>query len=772
MIAVVFQCVLLCGSALAIHPQEDIVPMKALPFPLSDIRLFDGYAKTEQEKDLAYLLDLDSDRLLYTFRTNAGLDAPGEPLGGWEKPESEVRGHFIGHYLSACALMFASTGDERIKAKADAMITELGKCQQALGGEYLAAFPESFWDRLESLQQVPWAAYYTIHKIMAGLYDLYALCGNEQALDMLSRMAAYFGKRMDRLSQVQIDKILAIEYGGMSEVLHNLYAITGDPAHLHLAHLFDRAAFLGPLALEHDNLTQIHGNTHIPIVYGAARHYELTGDTRYRVAAEYFWKQVVTTRSYATGGSTMFEHWPEPGRLTDTLGTMNHECCKTHNMLKLTRYLFRWTADPHYADFYEQAWWNGILGTQGSEPGQFSYYIAMAPGFPRVFGDKYNDFWCCYGTGVESFAKLGDSIYFHDAGTVYVNLFVPSRVTWREKGLTIDQHTGFPSEDATALTVHTEVPTAMTLAVRLPAWAQEGVSVTVNGEPVPGGGDTAGERPSYARVSRTWNDGDTLRVRMPMRLHTQALPDDPERVAILYGPLVLAAIVESASGADAHLVNHHEGLVGLQQSVPPLYVLGDPAHPEMWVHQRDGLNFDAESATGSYRLVPFYRVTNERYALYWDVTSEGSERHHALQEEAAMRAREIDRVFMRNEASDKAHDLKGEKTETGIIPCTSRCFRHAMPGGWWSWQMAVKPDAPVSLACTYYGNDVGRTFDILVDGEVAATQALNAPKPGGYLVVEYPIPETMTRGKDHVCVTFRGKDTMVGGVFDCAMLTR
>ncbi|MCC6487339.1 MAG: glycoside hydrolase family 127 protein, partial [Candidatus Hydrogenedentes bacterium] len=315
------------GVPLTAHSQEPVVPALHA-FPLSQVRLLDGRFKDEQERDRAYLHALEPDRLLYCFRVNAGLPAPGAPYGGWEAAESEVRGHFVGHYLSACALMYASTGDEELKACADAMVSEFAKCQQALGGEYLSAYPASFIDRVEAGQPV-WAPYYVIHKIMAGLYDVHALCGNAQALDVLERMASYFGKRVDALPTHVWDRALRNEFGGMSEVLHNLYAITHKPEHLRLAHAFDQAEILGPLALEHDNLAYLHGNTQIPKVIGAARHYELTGDTRYRDLSVYFLERVVGTRTYATGGSTMYEHWPEPGRLAATLGHLNHETCKT-----------------------------------------------------------------------------------------------------------------------------------------------------------------------------------------------------------------------------------------------------------------------------------------------------------------------------------------------------------------------------------------------------------------------------------------------------------
>jgi DUF1680 family protein len=445
-------------AALGSTAQETVVPMAVHPFDLQDVRLDDGPCKVAQEANRRYLHDLDLDRLLYAFRTNAGLPAPGEPLGGWEAPDVEVRGHFPGHYLSACALMFRSTGDEELKAKADRMVAELATVQEALGGGYLSAFPESFLDRLEKRDRVTWAPLYVIHKIMAGPLDMYELAGNEQALEVLKGMAAYYKARADKLTDFEMERMLQTEFGGMSEVLHNLYGVTGDPDHLEVAHRYDQAAFLGPLALERDNLSFIHGNTQIPKICGAARHYELTGDERYRTITRFFWDRVVRTRTYATGGTTSGERWPEPHRLADTLAPNNQECCKTHNMLKVTRYLFRWTADPVYADYYERAFWNGIIGTQHPETGMLLYYVPLATGHTKKWGTPYDSFWCCYGTGIESFSKLGDSIYFHDASGIYVNLFVASTVSWQEKGLRLEQVTDFPDQEGTAFVFHLERP--------------------------------------------------------------------------------------------------------------------------------------------------------------------------------------------------------------------------------------------------------------------------------------------------------------------------
>ena len=345
--------------------------VKARPFDLNQVRLTDGYSNHAQDVNRRYLLSLDGDRLLHNFRVTAGLGSKAKPLGGWESPTCGLRGHFVGHYLSACSQMFASTGDVKLKNRAEQIVAELAKCQTALGTGYLSAFPVKAFDILEEkCDSGVWAPYYTIHKIMAGLLDAHILCGDKQALVMLEKMAGYFKKRMDALAAETIEKMLRCdkcnpsnEYGGMSDVLHDLYEVTGKPQHLELAHLFDRDCFLGPLMKGKDNLANLHSNTHIPMVLGAARHYELTGMKDYRRAVEFFWERVALMRSYATGNcsgpaanpnrgtSGKSEHWGLADKLAQTLTGGECESCAGHNMLKVTGKLFSWTADPKYADF-------------------------------------------------------------------------------------------------------------------------------------------------------------------------------------------------------------------------------------------------------------------------------------------------------------------------------------------------------------------------------------------------------------------------------------
>jgi DUF1680 family protein len=616
------------------------------------------------------------------------------------------------------------------------------------------------------MERVPWAAYYTIHKIMSGLYDAHTLCGNEQALDVLKGMSAYFKKRMDKLTTWQIDRLLTVEFGGMSEVLHNLYAVTKSPDDLALAHTFDQASFLGPLALSHDNLTRIHGNTHIPIVMGAARHYELTGDARYRDAVEYFWERVVETRTYATGGSTLWEHWGNANQLAQTLGGLNHECCKTRNMMYLTRYLFRWTGDPKYPDFYERAFFNGQLGTVDVDTGQMMYYVPMATGYTKLFGTANDTFWCCYGTGVEAPARLGDSIYYHDDGGLYVNLYVASSLAWKGKGLRLEQQTRFPDEDTTKLILSLTKPVTFSLHIRVPGWAKDGVEISVNGERL-----SIGAKPSsFATVDREWRDGDVIDVQIPMSLHVSPLPDDPELMAILYGPLVLAGVVED--GLPKQFSNFHEMMIEVFKQTPEVFILGDSKQPDTWLHPVEDrpLTFRATGQDSDITFIPFNRITTERYGIYWHVTPEGSTRHQELAAAAALQTREVDRVYPRNPASESAHNQQGEKTSAGPVLGMNACFRDAAPGGWWSWDLKTLPSAPMTLVCTYWGSDGGRTFDILIDETLVATQTLQHDHPGELFTVDYAIPLELTRGKDKVTVKFRPHDgSMAGGVFGCAV---
>jgi DUF1680 family protein len=603
------------GARQASKSSHEKVSWKVLPFPLTQVRLGDGPCKTAMEADRQYLRSLAPDRLVHTFRINAGLTSSAQPLGGWEAPDCELRGHYAGgHYLSACALMYASTGDEDLKKNAATVVAELGSCQAALKSGYLSAFPVEFFDRLRERQRV-WAPFYTIHKIMAGLLDMYVYCGNEQALDMVQKVASWTDLYTQPLSYDHMQRVLGTEFGGMGEVLSNLYAVTGKQDYLEIAQRFDKKAFFDPLAAHRDELKGLHVNTHIPQVIAAARYYELTGERRYRDIAEYFWEEVVSERSYCTGGTSNGESWnTDPGKLSTELAPDTTECCCAYNMMKLTRHLFGWTADARLMDYYERTLFNHRLGTINPEDGTMMYYLPLASGYWKTFGKPLDAFWCCTGTGSEEYAKLADTIYFHDDDSLYVNLYIDSQLEWPEKGLRFKQETRFPEEQGTTIVVSADRQQQMAINLRIPYWAQGG-SVKINGAPLPAFASPS----SYLALNRVWKTGDKIELKLPMSLHIDPMPDDETMQAVMYGPLVLAGRFDTVTG-DMTFSGAGPKL-GTQIKVPD--ITANAAHPLAWIEPdpKQSLAFRAVGQSQPFSLVPLYRVIHERYAVYWKVKS-------------------------------------------------------------------------------------------------------------------------------------------------------
>ena len=590
------------------------IPWKAKPFPMKSVRLGDGPCKVAMEADRRYLHSLPTDRLLHTFRINAGLPSSAQSLGGWEAPDCELRGHYAGgHYLSACALMYASTGDEELRANANTMIAELAKCQTALkNGGYLSAFPVEFFDRLRERERV-WAPFYTIHKIMAGALDVYVYCGNEQALDVAQKMAGWVAGYTQPLSYGQMQRILGTEYGGMGEVLCNLYAITGKDHYLEVAQRFDKKVFFDPLAAHRDELKGLHVNTHIPQVIAAARYYELTGERRYRDIAEYFWEEVVHERSYCTGGTSNGESWnTDPGKLSTELSTNTTECCCAYNMMKLTRHLFGWSPDARLMDYYERLMFNHRLGTINPEDGTMMYYLPLASGYWKTFGKPFDALWCCTGTGSEEYAKLTDTIYFHDNDSLFVNLYIASDLDWAEKGVRVRQETRFPEQPGTTLTITAKNPTSMTINLRIPYWA-EGGSVKLNGTPL----ETFSSPSSLLSLNRVWKSGDKIELNLPMNLHVDPMPDDSTVQAMMYGPLVLAGRFEPVTREQQYA--DYEPKNSTPTKVPDIVV--DADEPTSWVKSDPSqpLTFQAIGQSQPVTMIPLYQIIHDRYAVYWKV---------------------------------------------------------------------------------------------------------------------------------------------------------
>ncbi|GAA2472715.1 beta-L-arabinofuranosidase domain-containing protein [Streptomyces longisporus] len=577
------------------------------PFPLTAVTLLDSPFRDNQRRNSAYLRFVDLDRLLHTFRTNVGLSSSAQPCGGWEGPSVELRGHSTGHLLSGLALAHAGTGETALRDKGRTLVAELAKCQAAsptagFAKGYLSAFPESFFDRLETGTGV-WAPYYTIHKIMAGLVEQYRLAGNDQALDVVLQQARWVDARTAKLSYEQMQRVLETEFGGMNDVLADLHALTGDGKWLDVAERFTHARVFDPLARGEDRLAGLHANTQIPKMVGALRLWEEGRPDRYRTIAANFWQIVTGHHSYVIGGNSNGEAFHEPDVVAGQLSDNTCENCNSYNMLKLTRLLhFHTPGRTDLLDYYERTLLNQMLGEQDpdSAHGFNIYYTGLAPGSfkrqpsfmgtdPNAYSTDYDNFSCDHGTGMETHAKLADTIYTHGDRDLLVNLFIPSQVVWREQGITWRQTTGFPDSSTTTLTV-TAGKASHRLRIRIPSWAS-GARATLNGRALP-------DRPepgSRLTLDRAWRTGDRIEVSLPMRTTVEATPDDPDVQAVLHGPVVLAG----AYGDRANSWLPRLDVSSVQQA------------------SSNPLRFTARADGEAVTLLPIARVHHQHYSVYW-----------------------------------------------------------------------------------------------------------------------------------------------------------
>jgi uncharacterized protein len=610
------------------------IKWKAEPFSMTEVRLLPSFWKDMMELNRSYLYSLPNERLAHSFRLTVGIPSDADPLGGWEAPDGELRGHYIGHYLSSCAFLHASTGDEPIRVKANDLVTILAQCQAKDG--YLSAYPVEFYDRLRAHKKV-WAPFYTYHKILAGMIDMYEHTGNKQALDVALKMADWADTYSKSFSADEWQHVLLTEHGGMNEAAFNLYAITGNAKYRDLAYRFEHKKIFDPLADNKDMLNGNHTNTNIPKMIGAIRGYELTGDTRYLAIAKNFQRIVKEHHTYCTGGTSNGEGWHEPDGIASQLGPAAEECCCSYNMMKLTRHLFGQQPDAKHFDYYERMILNVRYGTQDRN-GMLMYYVSLRPGMYKTFGTPFDAFWCCTGTGSEEYAKLNDSIYFHDDSSVYVNLFIPSKLDWKERGLQLRQTTKYPNESRITLTVDAAPSKSTDLKIRVPYWATKGVTVAVNGEPM----NVTATPSSYMELTHPWKAGDVVTVDMPMTLHIDQAPDDKQVQAAMYGPLVLA-VRQGSEGLTNSMIYGGSGPRGFDDGYPIPTVnthfparrrqndTGAPASAAVaddgiWFEQMEParhypLQFRTKGSGPTHTLVPLNLIMDERYSVY--VRNEG-----------------------------------------------------------------------------------------------------------------------------------------------------
>lgn len=757
----IFVCVASCKKqdSKIVTGGPEVVSFKVIPFQLEDIKLLDGPFKHATELNIQSLLNYEPDRFLSKFRSEAGLVPKAIPYGGWEA--MTIAGHSLGHYLSACALMYQSTGDQRFLDRVNYIVAELDTCQQADGNGYIGAFPNGkriLEDEVAKgniraqgfdLNGI-WVPFYTEHKVMAGLFEAYDLCGNQKALEINKRFADWLFTIVSGLNEEQIQKMLHCEHGGINESLAELYAKTGDEKYLEISRIFHHKAILDPLSNGVDILPGKHANTQIPKLVGLARRYELTGDSTDRKTAVFFWDRVVNHHSYVTGGHCNHEYFGPPDTLRNQLSDETTETCNVYNMLKLSEHLFEWEASPAVADFYERALFNHILSSQNPETGHVIYNLSLEMGGHKEYLDP-ESFTCCGGSGMENHSKYGKNIFFHNNDELYVSQFIAAELNWKEKRLKVRQETKFPDEQTSKLIISGEETVPLTIQIRYPKWAVNGMEIKVNGKT-----KRIKENPgSFLGITRYWKDGDIVEINFPFSLRLETMPDDSARVAIFYGPLVLAGDLGAEN--DSNRFN--------PDFVP--VIMTENRNPNNWLKPIEGKTNTFETQNvGRPREIefkPFYATHNRSYSVYFDMFSEkGWEDHQQeylqkLELKKQLEATTIDFFQPGEMQPEREHNFKDSKTWTGENK--NRKFREVDRGGWFSCEMKVNKNEAADLVVEYWGGYTGsKTFDILVNDVTIATENISNKKPGEFFDMVYEIPQNVLAGKYNITVKFLPHD--------------
>jgi len=775
-----------CSVMISGTVRADTVELAAQPFPLSSVKLLDSPFKSNMERNAEYLLSLEPDRLLHNTREYAGLKPKGELYGGWEA--KGIAGHTLGHYLTALSQQYAATGDPRFKERVDYIVSEMAECQKAYGDGYIGALPPKELETMRNFGKGivdpssafnfrggAWVPWYTEHKVLAGLIDAWTRCKNDQAKAVAIKLGDWVDDITRGLSPEQQQKMLQVEHGGMLESLVLLYELTGNQKYLSASQRFYQKAIFDPLLSGRDELNGKHANTQIPKIIGEARFYEATGDQDGRKIAEFFWDTVVHNRSWVIGANSDHEHFFPVGDAARHLGPQTAESCNTYNMLKLTEHLFEWKPSVEKADFYERALFNHILGTQDPQKGMFTYFMSLKPGHFKVFSTPDNSFWCCVGSGMENHTKYGEAIYFHGADSLYVNLFIPSILTWKEAGLVLRQETSFPNEDFSEFTFEEAPPKPLKLLVRCPAWAAGPVSFQVNGQPL----EVAAKPGEYAEITRDWKKGDRLKVTTPMSVHTESLEGDPRKIAILYGPIVLAGdlgpVPETATFPYSADHTKNDNVAGAD--VPSMVHAGGDISPLVKRVPGKELAFQTEGLMepSNITLRPYAGIFYDYYNVYWDVFTpeEWKTKEAEVATETARRkadeARIVDSVDFGMQQSEVDHNVTSDRSKTGDF--RNQKWRDASSGGFIEFKAKVIPDTPLLLRCRYWGEDRGREFSILVDGKAIGDEKLDRNAPGKFFNQDYPIPSELVQGKDSITVRFEPKQgSVAGGFYNASIL--
>jgi DUF1680 family protein len=745
---------------------KPVVPVKAYSFNLKDVKLLKSPFSHAMSMDSAYLLLIKPDRLLYRFHKFAGLPVKDSIYGGWEK--DGISGHTLGHYLSACAMMYASTGQKQFKEKIDYTVNELRRCQLARKTGYIGGIPneDTIFAQVKrgDIRSAGfdlnggWVPWYTLHKVLAGLLDAYLYCDNKTALKIATDAADWTATIVNGLNEEQRLKMLNCEHGGMNEALANIYAITGNEKYLALSRKFHDEFVLGKLAQRIDPMPGKHSNTNVPKAIGCARRYEITSDERDKTIASFFWETMVNHHTYVIGGNSNYEYCGAKDSLNERLSDATCETCNTYNMLKLTRHLFAMKPSGTLMDYYERALYNHILASQNPENGMTTYFVPLRMGTKKQFSDSFNTFTCCVGSGIENHSKYAEQIYSHDDKRIFVNLFVPSVVSWKEKGIILRQETNFPESNISSITYEGEKSKTFILMIRKPSWINGDISISMHAEhhyPSTEPGSKYGMEPlpktspenvdGYVGIKVTMDKFRRIDIMLPMNLYTESMPDNKNRIAFKYGPIVLA------------------GQLG-KQMPDPVYgtpvLLTDNRNINDWIKPASNqLEFQIKGVGKPFdvTLAPFYKTYDQYYSVYWDYFTNADWAARQQEYEAEKKKQKelddktIDNFRIGEMQPERDHKLVATE-KSYVSDALGRMGREARGGNNFVFEMKVDETVKSSLLLTYIGDDRGRKFDVLVDGVKIATVDWNGGKTGKFYDVEYPISAELLKGKTKISI--------------------
>ena len=730
-------------------------------FPLQDVKLLESPFLQAQQTDLHYILAMEPDRLLAPFLREAGLTPKAPSYTNWEN--TGLDGHIGGHYISALSMMYAATGDTAIYNRLNYMLNELHRAQQAVGTGFIGGTPGSLqlWKEIKAGNiraggfdlNGKWVPLYNIHKTYAGLRDAYLYAGSDLARQMLVALTDWMIDITAGLTDQQMQDMLRSEHGGLNETFADVAEITGDKKYLELARRFSHKVILDPLVKDEDRLTGMHANTQIPKVIGYKRIADLAQDQNWDHAARFFWNTVVNHRSVCIGGNSVREHFHPADNFTSMLNDVQGpETCNTYNMLRLTKMLYQTSPDIRFADYYERALYNHILASQQPTKGGFVYFTPMRPGHYRVYSQPETSMWCCVGSGLENHTKYGEFIYAHAKDTLYVNLFIPSRLTWKDKKITLVQETRFPDEEQIRFRVEKSKKKAFSLKLRYPSWAK-GASVSVNGKVQ----ETNAQPGEYLTIHRKWKAGDEITLNMPMQVALEQIPDRENFYAFMYGPIVLASPTgtENMDGlyADDSRGGHiaHGKQISMQEI--PMLVGSAASLPQSLRKINDDLV--AFTYTGSVypaqkealKLIPFFRLHDSRYAVYFHQVTEAEvesiRKEVALSERKAMELanQTVDLIFPGEQQPESDHGILYEQAETGINK--DRHFRRAK--GWFSYNLKVKEEAS-QLMITVRKEDYTKVAILLNNEKLTVSPTISKPDKEGFITICYSLPQKLSAG--------------------------